>query len=188
MIWALRGSIIRKNINSVAVDTGSIIYEVFFSLKEIENLKEGQEILAYIRESTKEGEPVELIGFLSEENRYLYDMLVSINGIGMKNALKIMNFVDLETLSASVESKDVKFLSSLPGVGRKTAERMILELSGKIKEVGRSDLKLGEAVETLITLGFSRNEAFFAVKKAVDSGAKELEDIVKIALSIVSKV
>ncbi len=188
MIWALHGSIVKKNLNSVAVDTGSIIYEVVFSLKEIENLQEGQEILVYIRENAKENEPIELIGFLSEEYRYLYDMLVSVNGIGTKNALKIMDFVDLETLSTAVESKDVKFLSSLPGIGSKTAERIILELSGKIKEIGRSDLKLGEAVETLIALGFSRNEAFVAVKKAVDSGAKELEDIVKIALSIVRKV
>ncbi len=87
-----------------------------------------------------------------------------------------------------MESKDVKFLSSLPGIGQKTAERIILELSGKIKEIGRSDLKLGEAVETLIALGFSRNEAFVAVKRAIDSGARELEDIVKIALSTVRKV
>jgi Holliday junction DNA helicase RuvA len=188
MIWALRGSIIRKNTNSIAIDTGNVIYEVFFSLKEIENLKEGQDILVYIRENAKEAEPIELIGFLSEESRYLYDMLISVNGIGSKNALKIMDFVNLETLSTSVESKDVKFLSSLPGIGQKTAERIILELSGKIKEIGRSDLKLGEAVETLIALGFPRNEAFIAVKRAIDLGARELEDIVKTALSTVRKV
>lgn len=188
MIWAIRGLVVEKNLNSVAIDTGEIIYEVLFPLKESENLKEGQKILVYIRENSKENEPIELIGFLSQERRYLYDMLISVNGIGSKNALKIMDFVDLETLSSAVESKDVKFLSSLPGIGQKTAERIILELSGKIKEIGRPDLKLGEAVETLIALGFSRNEAFIAVKKAVDSGAQELEDIVKIALSIVRKV
>ncbi len=188
MIWALRGLIVKKSSNSVAVDTGNVIYEVVLSAKESENLQEGQEILLYIRENAKENEPIELIGFLSEEQRYLYDMLVSVNGIGTKNALKIMDFIDLETLSSAVESKDAKFLSSLPGIGNKTAERMILELSGKIKEIGRSDLRLGEAVETLTALGFSRNEAFVAVKKAIDSGAKELEDIVKVALSIVRKV
>ncbi len=95
MIWALRGSIIRKSTNSIAIDTGNVIYEVFFALKEVENLKEGQDILVYIRENAKEAEPIELIGFLSEERRYLYDMLVSVNGIGSKNALKIMDFIDL---------------------------------------------------------------------------------------------
>lgn len=187
MIWALRGTIIKKNLNSVALDAGSVVYEVFFSLKEIGQLNEKEEIFVYIRENVREGEPTELIGFLNEEGRYLYDMLRSVKGIGSKNAIRIMDFLDLETLSHAIESKDVKFLSSLPGIGYKTAERIILELSGKIKEFGNSDVKLGEAVETLTALGFSRSEAFEAVKKALDSGSKELEEIVKSALSNVRK-
>lgn len=187
MIWALRGTIIKKNINSVALDTGSIVYEIFFSLKEIEQLNEKQELFVYVRENVREGEPVELIGFLNEEGKYLYDMLRSVNGIGSKNALKIMDFLDLETLSHAIESKDVKFLSTLPGIGPKTAERIILELSGKIKAFGNSDVKLGEAVETLIALGFPQNEAFIAVKKALNSGSTALEEIVKNALSNIRK-
>ncbi|BBJ28234.1 Holliday junction branch migration protein RuvA [Athalassotoga saccharophila] len=186
MIWALRGKIFKKDSNHIVLDTGNILYDVVMTSKDLEFLNEGQELLVYVREDVKEGEPVELVGFLSEEERYLYDVLTSVNGIGKKNALRIMEVLDLQNFSSAVETKDIKFLSSLPGIGQKTAERIILELSGKIKS-SQLNPNLGEAVETLIALGFSRNDAFVAVEKAAVNG-KNLEEIVKGALSILRKV
>jgi len=186
VIWALRGKIIKKNSGRLILDTGNIIYDAIMTSKDLELLNEGEEALVYIREDVKEGEPVELIGFLNEEERYLYDVLTSVNGIGKKNALRIMEVIDLQNFSSAVETKDIKFLSSLPGIGQKTAERIILELSGKIKP-SQLNPNLGEAVETLIALGFSRNDAFVAVEKAANNG-KNLEEIIKGALSILRKV
>ncbi len=186
MIWALRGKIIKKDPGRFVLDAGNILYEIVMTSKDLELLNEGEETLVYIREDVKEGEPVELVGFLNEEERYLYDILTSVNGIGKKNALKIMEVLDLQNFSSAVETKDVKFLSSLPGIGQKTAERIILELSGKLRP-SQLNPNLGEAVETLIALGFSRNDAFVAVEKAAASG-KNLEEIVKGALSILRKV
>lgn len=176
----------KKNLNHIVLDTGNVLYEVILTSKDLNLLNEDEEPLIYIRENVKDGEATELVGFLSEEERYLYDILTSVNGIGKKNALRIMEFLDLQNFSSAVETKDVKFLSSLPGIGKKTAERIILELSGKIK-VSQLNTELGEAVEALIALGFSRSDALIAVEKASGSG-KNLEEIIKDALSILKKV
>ncbi len=187
MIWALRGVVYSKTYESVIVDVKGIFYEVLIAPKHVEEFDIEEDIFLYIRESVKENSPVELIGFVGEVERTLYDSLVKINGIGPKNALKIIDVTDFDTFARAVNSKDVPFLKSLPGVGSKKAERMILELADKLDVVGKSTGQLGEAVETMIALGFSHAKAFEAVKRASDSGAKELEQLVKKALSFVNK-
>ncbi len=169
------------------MDVNGVMYEIRVPSKDLSMVEDGKEMVIYIRESVRDGEPVELIGFLSEEGQMLYDALRNVSGIGPRNALKIIDFIDLNTLSIAVRSKDVKLLSSLPGIGTKMAERIIIELTGKVKPV-QSSAKFGEAVETLIALGFSRQEAFEAVKKSIENGADNLESIIKGALSSTKKV
>lgn len=187
MIWALRGVVHSKTGESVIVEVNGVFYEVLIAPRHVEEFSAEEEILLYIRESVKENSPVELIGFVNEAERALYDSLVKINGIGPKNALKIVDVTDFDTFARAVNSKDMPFLRSLPGIGAKTAERMILELSGKLDVGGKVTGQLGEAVETMIALGFSHAKAFEVVRRASESGAKDLEQIVKKALSFVNK-
>jgi Holliday junction DNA helicase RuvA len=163
------------------------MYEIRVSSKEISQITEEEDIVIFIRENVREGEPTELIGFLTEDGQLLYDALTGVNGIGPRNALKMMDFVDLNTLAMAIETKDTHLLSTLPGIGPKMADRMVVELSGKIKPSERSNSKFGEAVETLIALGFARQEAFEAVRRATESGAENFEDVVKAALSSIRK-
>lgn len=183
MIWGLKGVVYSKTENSVVLEVQGVYYEILICSKHDARFRIGEEVFLYIRETVREGNPVELIGFVDEEERTLYDALVKISGIGPKNALKILDVTDLDTFVNAVESKDTTFLRTLPGVGTKTAERIVLELSGKLQFTGGKVDRMGEALETMIALGFSRKEAFEAVKNAMKNGAKGLEEIVKMALS-----
>ena len=191
MIWALKGVVHSKTDTSIVLEVNGIFYEIFMVSRHIFDLEIDEEVMVYTREIVKENSPIELIGFLSKSERALYDALVKVSGIGPKNALKILDVTDSDTLANAINSKDITFLKSLPSVGAKTAERMVVELAGKIQgvenEIGEGS-KVGEAVETMIALGFSRPKAFEAVKKAVESGARDLEEIVKKALSFVNEV
>ncbi len=187
MFWALKGVVHSKTCESIIVEVKGVFYEVLVAPKHVEEFDTEEEILIYTRESVKENSPIDLIGFVDEAERALYDSLVKVNGIGPKNALRIIDVTDFDTFARAVNSKDMSFLRSLPGVGTKTAERMILELSGKLDVSGKVTGQLGEAVETMIALGFSHFKAFEAVKRASESGAKDLEQLVKKALSFVNK-
>jgi len=187
VIWGFRGVVHSKTDNAVILEVNNVFYEVFLCTKYSVTFHTGEEVFLYIREAVRENAPVELIGFVNEDERTLYDALIKINGIGPKNALKILDVTDLDAFVRAVESKDTLFLKSLPGIGTKTAERIILELSGKFHFTANTDDHIGESVETMMALGFSRNEAFEAVKNAVESGAEGLEEIVKSALSSIKK-
>jgi Holliday junction DNA helicase RuvA len=191
MIWALKGVVHSKTDTSIVLEVNGIFYEIFMVSKHIFDFEIDEEVMVYTREIVKENSPVELVGFLSKSERALYDALVKVSGIGPKNAMKILDVTDFDTFANAINSKDITFLKSLPSVGAKTAERMVVELAGKIQsvenEIGEGS-KVGEAVETMIALGFSRPKAFEAVKRAVESGARDLEEIVKKALSFVNEV
>ncbi len=188
MIWALRGIVHSKSDTSIVLEINGIFYEVLTISKHMNEFVVGDEVMVYIREIVKENSPIELVGFTNKSERALYDALVKVSGIGPKNALKILDVTDFDTFANAVNSQDMAFLKSLPSVGPKTAERMMVELRGKLQAVEEERSEIGEAVETMIALGFSRAKAFEAVKKATQSGAKNLEEIVKKALSFVNKL
>ncbi|WP_456400572.1 Holliday junction branch migration protein RuvA [Mesoaciditoga sp.] len=188
MIWGLKGIVHSKFDTSVVLDVNGVLYEISMISKDLIKIDLEEEVIVYTREITKENSPTELVGFLDKAERTMYDALVKVSGIGPKNALKILDVTDLDTFANAINSKDVAFLKSLPSVGAKTAERMIVELAGKLESVQNEDGKIGEAVETMLALGFSRQKSFEAVKRAVKSGARDLEEIVKKALSFVNEV
>lgn len=187
MIWGLRGVLHSKTENSVILEINGVFFEILICAKHSAIFHIGEEVFLYIRETVRENAPLELIGFVNEDERALYDALIKINGIGPRNALKILDVTDLNTFVNAVDSKDTLFLRSLPGVGIKTAERIILELSGKLHSLGNTSDHIGEAVETMMALGFSRDEAFEAIKHATEKGAEGLEEIIKSALSSIKK-
>ncbi len=189
MIWALRGTLHTKDENSMVIDVNGVMYEVTVASRHLAEFEEGGEAFVYTREVSREGEPVDLIGFVDPRERSFYDALIKVSGIGPRNAVRIIDFTDLNSFAGAIESKNVGFLKSLPGIGTKTAERMIVELAGKLKPTsdGYSQSHFGDAVETLVALGFTQQASFDSVKRAIENGACELEEIVKVALSSIKK-
>ncbi len=135
-----------------------------------------------------------LYGFYSEEELDMFYMLTSVSSIGPKNGLSILSTLSVLTIKLAIINNDIKTLSKAPGVGKKTASRIILELSDKIKDVDISQEEIEEensdvermdnykiALDALINLGYTRNDASKALGK-VDLEDMELQDIIKFAL------
>ena len=142
---------------------------------------------------------MQLYGFLNKDDLQMFRLLLGVNGIGPKAALGVMSGLSADELRFAVLSDDVKTISKAPGIGRKTAQKMILELKDKLKleeafekkmeheqesAVGGEALRDGrqEAVEALTALGYSSTDALRAVRKVTDVDPEDVEGILKAAL------
>lgn len=184
------GKIANVGVNDIVIETGGIGYVMTVSKYCINTLKLGEisKLFAYLS-ANENG--IALYGFYSKEEKAMFMRLISINGIGPKAAIGILSGLRLSELSFCIANGDFKSLSSVKGIGKKTAERIILELKDKIGEElqglsdgetlsANTDLK-DDAVEALMALGFNKQEATAAIKK-VDSDGKTVEQIVMLAL------
>ncbi len=142
--------------------------------------------------SVKE-DAVELFGFYTMRELETYKLLISISGVGPKAAMSILSLMSPDALSDAVSSQNVKLISKAPGVGTKTAQRIVLELSGKLASVagdsgkGAADSAATEAIkeaeDALVVLGYSRAEAASAVHGVADAAKKTTEELIRAALS-----
>ncbi len=132
----------------------------------------------------------DLYGFETKEGHDLFNLLISVSGIGPKNALGIMSVVEARHLKAAVVNDDADFLQKVSGLGPKTAQRLILELKNKVDYIDSGDLEgvdlgqEGQAMEALLALGYSLNQAKDVLKEAK---GKTLEERVRDALKILGK-
>lgn len=184
MIAFLRGALAAKTAQGVVVDVGGVGYGVALSQASISRLPAvGEEvrILTYLQVSES---GVALYGFLSEEEKALFERLISVSGVGPKVALAALSTFSAGTLADAIASQDVALVQKIPGVGKKTAQRIILELKGSLDQgveglFGRSedpasviDERLRGAAEALLSMGFTSAEADLALKGAPE-GATE---------------
>ncbi|MCD7943673.1 MAG: Holliday junction branch migration protein RuvA [Clostridia bacterium] len=142
--------------------------------------------------SVKE-DAVELFGFYTMRELETYKLLISISGVGPKAAMSILSLMSPDALSDAVASQNVKLISKAPGVGTKTAQRIVLELSGKLAAVAGDSGKgaaesvateaIKEAEDALVVLGYSRAEAASAVHGVADAAKKTTEELIRAALS-----
>ena len=200
MISYIRGPLEEKREDSVVVEAGNIGYRIFIPssvLGELPGL--GEEVKIYTYFSVRE-DGMSLFGFLSRQDLEMFRQLIGVNGVGPKSALGILSALKPDVLRLAVISGDAKAISKAPGVGAKTAQRIILDLKDKIKaedvlfagadleESPKTDLywkwrKHGkEAVEALTALGYSASEAQTAVKKVAITEGMTSEDVLKGAL------
>jgi Holliday junction DNA helicase RuvA len=197
MITFLHGSITEKHPTRLVLDVGGVGYEVALPLSSYDRLPAKGErcrILTYdhVREDTHQ-----LFGFVTEEERQMFVMLMTINGIGPKLALSVLSGLSVREIRRAIVDGDVKRLSSISGIGKKTAERITLELRDKITEgealeavAGAEEspeeaLALRDAIMALIALGYKQSEARKMVLDAahgLDPAQTGVEDIVKRAL------
>ncbi len=181
MIAGIRGKIEKKELTKVYIDCSGIIYEVFISINCSQALKDG-EIKLLITEIIRE-DNWSLYGFLDSSEKIMFDTLIKINGVGAKVGMAICSTFTPATFAKIVESKDAKALQRVPGIGPKSAGRIMVELAGFTLELGEKESKEGsanhEAYLALESLGFKGDIINKVLKLCT---AQSTSDIVKEAL------
>lgn len=170
MIGSVKGKITFKNERFLVVETGGIGFRVNISPDALLQARIGEEISLWTHTHVRE-DSIELYGFAEYRELSFFELLISISGIGPKSAIGILGIASQDTLEKAVRTGDTAYLTKVSGIGRKTAEKIILELRDKLgEEEGGTALKEElDALEALKSLGYSQAEARDALKKA--SGA-----------------
>ena len=194
MITFLSGLLYEKTPSSVVLEVNGIGYEIFISLSTFDNLPvEGKPCKLFIHEHIREDTHL-LFGFGSEIERQIFRLLQSVSGIGPKTALGAISGMSIRELQTCIVERDVKRLAKLPGIGRKTSERIVVELADKINPLevlsvdnsGDSPLSnnFRDAIMALTTLGHSYEAATKAVREIAKSPnhPETTEEIIKLAL------
>ncbi len=191
MIAQLAGSLAYKSPEQLVVDVHGVGYQVLVSLNSFYRLPEpGDSVRLLIHTHVRE-DALQLYGFIDRQEKDLFLLLNSVSGIGPRLALNILSGTPTAELLDALETGDLVRLVAIPGVGKKTAERLVLELREKIKLVkgaraaddGRQATGLeSEAVSALVNLGYRQNEAERAVKAARAAGANDIEAVIRTAL------
>lgn len=173
MISRLTGKLVEKNPPQIAIDVNGVGYEADVSMQTFYNLPPvGESVQLFTQLIIREDAHL-LFGFATAEERKTFRQLIKVGGIGAKTALGILSAMTADELARAVAEEDVKRLSSAPGIGKKTAERMVLELRGKLVAHAVTDGLFAAApaadetediVSTLLALGYSEREAKAAVK------------------------
>lgn len=200
MISFIKGYVAETTENSVILETDSIGYEIFMTgtaIEETSRMQDKIKIYTYfhVREDT-----MQLYGFLSRDDLEMFRLLLNVNGIGPKAAMGVLAAITADELRFAVLSDDVKTISRAPGIGKKTAQKLILELKDKLKLEDAFEKKLGhqaenlsltdtslrdsrqEAVEALTALGYSSTNALRAVRQVSEETGEDVEAILKAAL------
>ena len=179
MIAQLEGKIAGVKGNSVILSVGGVGYQVFLSAYTLGKVAGQEQVLLHIHTHVREDQ-LALYGFLSEDELAMFELLISISGIGPKVALSILSIADVKTIRTAIVNKDPGILTRVSGVGKKTAERVIVELQNKVESVDIEDqagaLAGQDAIEALTSLGYSISQAREALKSVptdvTDVGAR----------------
>ena len=193
MIAFLVGTIEEKFENYLLLDVNGVGYELLISnntLVALPNINETTKVLTYLQ--VKE-DGVALYGFATKEEKQIFMQIITVSGVGPKMAISILSGMKISDLILAIKREDVTLLSKIKGLGRKTAERICLELKDKVNAVGiEADLfnynevvninesALNDAVETLISLGVNKNEAYKLARANASNDATAEEIILKV--------
>ena len=189
MIAFVHGTAVDMTENSVIVEAGGIGYDIYMTGTDLSNIHMGEEVKIH-----------KLYGFRSKDDLQMFKLLLGVNGVGPKAAVGVLAGITADELRFAILSDDVKTLSKAPGIGKKTAQKLILELKDKMKLEDAFELKLAheqenaaagmgdisdgrqEAVEALVALGYSSTDALRAVRKVTDVAPDDVEGLLKAAL------
>ncbi len=201
MIGYIKGTVEEIRGDTLLLDRGGMGYRIFMAAESLSRgARPGDQVKIYTYLHVKE-DALQLYGFFTEDDLEVFKLLLGVNGIGPKAALGILSGMTADELRFAVLSEDAAALSKAPGVGKKTAQKLILELKDKwnleeafekklehaaAQESAPADSQASqEAVQALVALGYSSTEAFQAVKKAAASSDMDAEAILKAALKFV---
>jgi len=193
MISFIQGKIINKKENSVTVLTaGWVGYEVKMQASKCLILEVGNElgIHTYLKVSDS---AMDLYGFETLAEKDFFELLISVSGVGPKSALNILELGSMADIQKAISRSDVDYLTKVSGIGKRTAERIVVELKSKIKDSGVRSKELtkdggvmGDAIDGLVALGYSKEEARLVVKD-LDTEGKTGEQLLREALKGMGK-
>ncbi|MDO8659152.1 MAG: Holliday junction branch migration protein RuvA [Candidatus Parcubacteria bacterium] len=170
MIGSIKGKIILKTEKFLIVETNGVGYKISVSPDTLSQVqKTGAEIMLWIHTHVRE-DILDLYGFLERKELEFFEMLINVSGIGPKGALSILGITSIETLSKAISTGDTSYLTKVSGIGKKTAEKIVIELRDKLAnkmkggEEGTSLQGELDALEALKSLGYSQNQAREALK------------------------
>ena len=192
MIAYLRGRLLDKRPTLVVVDVNGVGYNVHIPVSTFYQLGDcGSEAKLFIHTHVRE-DALALYGFLTEKERTLFEKLITVSGIGPRVAITVLSGLEADELATAIRQGDVTRLTRIPGVGRKTGERMVLELREKLGPLEAHPPAVSgaeeEVISALLNLGCGRQSAEAAVKKARENGAAEsFEALFRAALQVVMK-
>lgn len=192
----IRGTLVRRTDETIVVDNNGIGYEIIcpFSLSS-EFGPCGEEVTVFVYQSVKEDD-ISLFGFVTQEEKDMFLLLITVSSVGPKGAMSVCAQMKPDKLAMAVMSGDVKSLTSVKGLGKKTAERIILELRDKLKKVGKDSASTSiaassvsvtdqsvfdDATNALIVLGYKEDDARSAVSASYTEGIT-LEELIKSSL------
>jgi Holliday junction DNA helicase RuvA len=187
MIAFLTGRVVGKTASYVLLDVAGVGYRLLMSTRSLSALPPaGDDVTVHTYLHVREDE-LTLYGFENEDERALFEKLIGVSGVGPKVALAILSSVAPDALRSAVAREDVGLLSSVPGIGKKTAQRLILELKDKldVPDLGSgaaagSSLATAEARDAMLSMGFSPAEAAVVLRDAAPSATTE--ELLKAAL------
>lgn len=183
MIGFLRGTLEYKAPQLAIIDTGGVGYQVSVPVSTYDKLPQiGEEVKIYTYLNVREN-ALELYGFASLEEKELFNLLISVSDVGPRTAINILSGIGVETFKLAIANKDLSALTTISGIGKKTAERLIVELKDKIGEIKFAASDVGmpadgnveDAMAALVSLGYSRNAVREAMRKVYTEFTKSKE-------------
>ena len=185
MIGHLSGDAVATKAGYAIVSAHGVGYKVFMTREMLASVRPGNVVSAWTHLAVRET-ALDLYGFATEEELRIFELLLTVSGIGPKSALAILDIATVETLRNAISAGNASYLTKVSGIGKKTAEKIVLELQEKIgaADKGASSLKGdGEALEAMLALGYSQAEARDALRKVskdIESGSERLRAALKL--------
>ncbi len=198
MIALLSGNIVHKSVNQIIVDVNGVGYRLLIPLSSFYSLPEEGAVRLHVHTHVRE-DAISLFGFLTLEEKEMFVLLLTISGVGPKLALNILSNIPVNDLKSALIQGNVKQLSSLPGIGKKTAERLVLELKEKIPQgtiettaageapVKKAGTQREDALSALVNLGYKENLSKKALDNLEIAPGASLEETLKAALKILMR-
>lgn len=205
MIAYLSGKLLEKQATSVIIDVGGVGYEVTIPLSTFYELGEvGDEIQLRIYTHVRE-DALQLFGFKTEREKQLYLKLISVQGIGAKSGVTMLSGMSADEIIVAIRTDNLARLTAIPGVGKKTAERLVIELRDKLNDLSSGEVQQSlavsggqqnvpvdavydDALSALVNLGYQRNAAEKALKQAVQQGTEmSVQKLLRKSLQLLAK-
>jgi len=190
MIGALKGTLYSKSQNSILLFVGGVGYSVYVTNRFLEESKTDSEVFLFTHSNIKE-DVFDLFGFPTKQELHMFKLLITVSGIGPKTALTVINH-GVGAVTSAVQKSDVEFFTTIPRLGKKNAQKIIIELKQKLGSLADLDLseyassETKEILDGLSSMGFARNEAMRIIK-TIPSNTITLEQKIRYCLKELGK-
>ena len=199
MFAYIKGSLEMKSIGYIVIDINGLGYKIFMSQNNIDTIGELHDIIKVFTYVKVREDDISIFGFKTQEELKMFELLISVSGVGAKSALVMLSCIEPSDFAIAVISNDVKVLTKVPGIGNKSAQRIILELKDKLKEeqieekienlskkTKDNSENINEAISGLMVLGYSKKDIEKAFEH-LDIDNLSIEDLIKKGLILLSQ-